>query len=337
MSAQTVSIGGRMVGEGQPCYLVAEIGINHNGDIDLAKRGINVPMAYTEAYTCFGLGCVVAARIPNNAGSLEPLTVSAPGDTILNAPKPSAVASRHVIGQMLPDIVFGCLQQARPQQVPAEGTSSLWNVRLAGGQPFKGVEPEQLKGKKRFNVVGFNTGSWTELLPKVGHGLLVPTGDVGALATAVATASRGADVFAAPPFPWKARIDRDRKAVLDLVRELVQPYQNMAEARFALADQDSVVRPLALELFRRARCRHLILKLGERGVLGRQGGEHDDVDALVDLLRAGLGRVLQIKRQILWRCGCVGEAGIRILGHHPRHRHSARGEVREARWVHGSR
>ena len=40
--------------------------------------GINVPIAYTQAYTCFGLACVVAARVPNNAGSLLPLTVSAP-------------------------------------------------------------------------------------------------------------------------------------------------------------------------------------------------------------------------------------------------------------------
>jgi rfaE bifunctional protein kinase chain/domain len=43
---------------------------------------------------------------------------------------------------------------------------------------------------------------------------------------------------------------------------------NEREARFALADQDSVVRPLASELFRQARCKNLILKLGERGIIG---------------------------------------------------------------------
>lgn len=42
---------------------------------------------------------------------------------------------------------------------------------------------------------------------------------------------------------------------------------NEREARFALGDQDSVVRPLALELHRRARCKTLILKLGDRGIL----------------------------------------------------------------------
>jgi N-acetylneuraminate synthase len=42
---QTIKIGGREVGDDQPCYVVAEIGINHNGNIDLAKRLISVAVA----------------------------------------------------------------------------------------------------------------------------------------------------------------------------------------------------------------------------------------------------------------------------------------------------
>ena len=34
----SVTIGGRKVGHDQPCFVVAEIGINHNGDIDLARK-----------------------------------------------------------------------------------------------------------------------------------------------------------------------------------------------------------------------------------------------------------------------------------------------------------
>lgn len=37
----TVEIDGVLVGEGQPCYVVAEAGINHNGDIELARRLID--------------------------------------------------------------------------------------------------------------------------------------------------------------------------------------------------------------------------------------------------------------------------------------------------------
>jgi sialic acid synthase len=38
----TVEIAGRLVGEGQPCYIIAEAGVNHNGDPALAKRLIDI-------------------------------------------------------------------------------------------------------------------------------------------------------------------------------------------------------------------------------------------------------------------------------------------------------
>lgn len=40
-----VVIGGRAVGPGNPCYVVAEIGINHNGDMTLTKRLIDEAVA----------------------------------------------------------------------------------------------------------------------------------------------------------------------------------------------------------------------------------------------------------------------------------------------------
>src|SRR6201993_424463 len=41
----TGKIGNRLVGDDQPCFIVAEIGINNNGDVDLAKRLISVALA----------------------------------------------------------------------------------------------------------------------------------------------------------------------------------------------------------------------------------------------------------------------------------------------------
>ena len=55
--------------------------------------------------------------------------------------------------------------------------------------------------------------------------------------------------------------------------DLITP--NEREARFALGDQDSVIRPLALELFKRAHCKLLILKLGERGLITYRAPSHD--------------------------------------------------------------
>ena len=48
---------------------------------------------------------------------------------MLNAPKPAPVSSRHVLGQMLPDMVFGCLRQALPDRVPAEGMQAFLEKR----------------------------------------------------------------------------------------------------------------------------------------------------------------------------------------------------------------
>lgn len=42
---KSVRLGTRPVGDSEPCYVIAEIGINHNGDVDLAKRLISVAVA----------------------------------------------------------------------------------------------------------------------------------------------------------------------------------------------------------------------------------------------------------------------------------------------------
>src|SRR5581483_4136689 len=45
VSMSTIRIADRIVGDDQPCFIVAEIGINHNGDVDFAKRLISVALA----------------------------------------------------------------------------------------------------------------------------------------------------------------------------------------------------------------------------------------------------------------------------------------------------
>lgn len=59
--------------------------------------------------------------------------------------------------------------------------------------------------------------------------------------------------------------------------DLITP--NEREARFALGDQDSGVRPLASRLYDTARCRYLILKLGEKGVLTSRSPDHEALDS----------------------------------------------------------
>ena len=39
--AREINLGNRLVGDGHPTYIIAEIGINHNGDLEIAKQMIN--------------------------------------------------------------------------------------------------------------------------------------------------------------------------------------------------------------------------------------------------------------------------------------------------------
>lgn len=42
MSLKTFSIGSRPIGVGHPCFIIAEAGVNHNGDLDLARKLVDV-------------------------------------------------------------------------------------------------------------------------------------------------------------------------------------------------------------------------------------------------------------------------------------------------------
>ena len=131
------------------------IEVDFSGTSPVSGYGINVPMTYTEAYASFGVRCVVGNRVPNNAGSLEAVKITAPSGCILNAPHPAAVTARHVTGQMLPDVVLGCLHQIAPERSPAEGTSCLWNPVLMGGH---GVVDGEYGQARPFAINVFHTG-----------------------------------------------------------------------------------------------------------------------------------------------------------------------------------
>ena len=130
------------------------IHVDYAGTSPASRFGINSPKCYTDAYTSFGVKCIVAPGIPNNAGSLEAVTVSAPEESIVNPLRPRAVTARHVIGQMLPELVFGCFDEPLGGKVPAEGAGSMWILGLSGGPQVEGAAP----GATRFNIISIGIG-----------------------------------------------------------------------------------------------------------------------------------------------------------------------------------
>ena len=132
--------------------------VDFDGTSPISDFGINVPKCYTDAYTSFGVKCVIAPDVPNNAGSLEHIIIKAPEGCIVNAPHPCAVVARSSVGHMLPDVVFGCLYQLLPERVPAEGTSCLWNLRLGAGHGITAKAKDIGLSETTFTAMSFHSG-----------------------------------------------------------------------------------------------------------------------------------------------------------------------------------
>jgi len=157
------SSGGMTIdGYDEPIRLEVKVGIEDQrilcdfaGTSGIDKKGINVPLVYTQAYACYALKCAIAPEIPNNAASLAPFEIVAPVNTIVNAVHPAPVALRHVIGHMIPDAVYNALDKLLPDTIQAEGAGTLCNFQVSLRPCLGENAPED---PRRFEVLTFNSG-----------------------------------------------------------------------------------------------------------------------------------------------------------------------------------
>ena len=116
------------------------IHVDFTGSSGPSPHGVNVVLNYTHAYSTFALRSTLDPDLPNNYGSLKPITVSAPEGCIVNAKYPSPVAARHVVGMYVPMPILKALHQVVPDQVLAEGAGAVWTFQVQGkddqGEPF---------------------------------------------------------------------------------------------------------------------------------------------------------------------------------------------------------
>ena len=109
-----------------------DIVVDFDGTSPQIKRGINVVMNYTHAYTTYTLMCAVAPDIPNNEGAFRPITVRAPEGSILNCRRPAPVSARHLIGHFVSQPILNALSRPIPNNVIADGSAGLWNTMFEG-------------------------------------------------------------------------------------------------------------------------------------------------------------------------------------------------------------
>jgi len=138
-----------------------QIVVDYAGSSPASQYGINSPKCYTDAYTVFGLKCVIAPDTPNNHASLRCFEVRADSNSCVAPERPAPVTARHVIGQMLPDAVFGCLAQVLPSKTPAESAGSIWVLAMSSVDQAANDESSELLSdvpSKQFNVMNVGLG-----------------------------------------------------------------------------------------------------------------------------------------------------------------------------------
>jgi N-methylhydantoinase B len=109
-----------------------DIFIDFAGSSPQSARGINVVLNYTHAYASFAIKAAIGPDVPHNEGSFRPVHVTAPSGSILNCTEPAAVASRHLIGHLLPSVIFGALAKAMPGKLMAGGAEPVWITIFRG-------------------------------------------------------------------------------------------------------------------------------------------------------------------------------------------------------------
>jgi N-methylhydantoinase B len=95
-------------------------------------RAVNVVPIYAFAYSAFALKTLLCPDVPNNEGSFEPITTSAPLGSILNPTYPAASGARGMVGHMLVPAIMGALAEVLPDRVMAEGSGN--SVLTLNGQ-----------------------------------------------------------------------------------------------------------------------------------------------------------------------------------------------------------
>ncbi len=117
-----------------------EVRADYTGSSPQVGKAINCAMCYTYAMTVYAIKCAAAPDLPNNEGSVAPISAFAPERTIVNPLFPASGGSRALIGHFLPALIFGALSKVVPDRIMAGTGSPLWCVNLAGvksnGKPF---------------------------------------------------------------------------------------------------------------------------------------------------------------------------------------------------------
>ena len=112
--------------------VAGEIVVDFAGSSPQTTQGINCVQNFAHAYTTFAIRSCLNPDLPNNAGSLAPIRMTAPEGSIVNCTYPAPVTGRHLVGMYVPMPILKALHAVVPERVLAEGSGAIWTVQIQG-------------------------------------------------------------------------------------------------------------------------------------------------------------------------------------------------------------
>lgn len=110
--------------------------IDFAGSSPQVRGAVNAVLPVTVSASFYVFRCLLSEDAPATAGLMNPITVTAPRGTIVNAVPPAAVAGGNVeCSQRITDVLLRALAQAAPQRIPAASYGTMSNLTIGGLDP----------------------------------------------------------------------------------------------------------------------------------------------------------------------------------------------------------
>jgi N-methylhydantoinase B len=105
--------------------------VDFTGSSPQRLGSVNAVYAITLSAVYYVFRCLLGLDVPDNAGCLVPLQVTAPAGTVVNALPPAPVAGGNVeTSQRIVDVLLGALARACPDKIPAASQGTMNNVTI---------------------------------------------------------------------------------------------------------------------------------------------------------------------------------------------------------------
>jgi N-methylhydantoinase B len=119
----------------------SRVRVDFTGSSPQVAGPVNAVEAITISAVSYVFRCLLGGDVPASAGLMEPIEVTAPRGTVVNAKHPAAVAGGNVeTSQRIVDVLFKALAQAMPDRIPAASQGTMNNLTIGGIDPRTGKE-----------------------------------------------------------------------------------------------------------------------------------------------------------------------------------------------------